>query len=218
MDARGIGDMIRGEHPQVVAIILSLLEAEVAADVLNYLPVDIRPEVIQRVASLDTVQPSAMAELESIMKQQFSKNASAQSSSFGGIQAAAKIMNLTKTALEASIMNGLSDIDPDLMLKIQDNMFTFENLVTVDNKGIQVLMRAVEPDMLMMALKNASEPCQARFFDNMSERARGMFRDDMEAKGPQRMTDVETAQKQIMRQARKLSDSGELILGGADFV
>jgi len=218
MDARGIADMIRGEHPQVVAIILSLLEAEVAADVLNYLPPDSRPEVIQRVASLDTVQPSAMAELEAIMKQQFSKNASAQSSSFGGIQAAAKIMNLTKTALEASIMNGLSDIDPDLMLKIQDNMFTFENLVSVDNKGIQVLMRAVEPDMLMMALKNASEPCQARFFDNMSERARGMFRDDMEAKGPQRMTDVENAQKQIMRQARKLSDSGELILGGADFV
>ncbi len=218
MDARGIADMIRGEHPQVVAIILSLLESEVAADVLNYLPADTRPEVIQRVASLDTVQPSAMAELEAIMKQQFSKNASAQSSSFGGIQAAAKIMNLTKTALEASIMNGLNEIDPDLMLKIQDNMFTFENLVSVDNKGIQVLMRAVEPDMLMMALKNASEPCQARFFDNMSERARGMFRDDMEAKGPQRMADVEDAQKQIMRKARKLSDSGELILGGADFV
>ncbi len=218
MDARGIADMIRGEHPQVVAIILSLLESEVAADVLNYLPADTRPEVIQRVASLDTVQPSAMAELEAIMKQQFSKNASAQSSSFGGIQAAAKIMNLTKTALEASIMGGLNEIDPDLMLKIQDNMFTFENLVSVDNKGIQVLMRAVEPDMLMMALKNASEPCQARFFDNMSERARGMFRDDMEAKGPQRMADVEDAQKQIMRKARKLSDSGELILGGADFV
>ncbi|MFM2426445.1 MAG: Flagellar motor switch protein FliG [Pseudomonadota bacterium] len=218
MDARGIADMIRGEHPQVVAIILSLLESEVAADVLNYLPPDTRPEVSQRVASLDTVQPSAMAELEAIMKQQFSKNASAQSSSFGGIQAAAKIMNLTKTALEASIMNGLNDIDPDLMLKIQDNMFTFENLVSVDNKGIQVLMRAVEPDMLMMALKNASETCQARFFDNMSERARGMFRDDMEAKGPQRMADVEDAQKQIMRKARKLSDSGELILGGADFV
>ncbi len=218
MDARGIADMIRGEHPQVVAIILSLLESEVAADVLNYLPPDIRPEVIQRVASLDTVQPSAMAELETIMKQQFSKNASAQSSSFGGVQAAAKIMNMTKTALENSIMGGLNEIDPELMLKIQDNMFTFENLVSVDNKGIQVLMRAVEPDLLMVALKNASAVCQARFFDNMSERARGMFRDDMEAKGPQRMADVEEAQKQIMRKARKLSDSGELILGGADFV
>ncbi len=218
MDARGIADMIRGEHPQVIAIILSLLESETAADVLTFMPGDVRPEVIQRIASLDTVQPSAMAELEAIMKQQFSKAASAQSSSFGGVAAAAKIMNNTKTEMEASIMNGLNELDPDLMLKIQDNMFTFENLVSVDNKGIQVLMRAVEPDMLMLALKGASEGVKDRFFDNMSERARGMFKDDMEAKGPQRMVDVEDAQKKIMRMARKLSDSGELILGGADFV
>ena len=218
MDARGIADMIRGEHPQVVAIILSLLESEVAADVLTFMPGDVRPEVIQRIAALDTVQPSAMLELESIMKQQFSKAASAQSSSFGGVKAAAKIMNNTKTELENSIMNGLNEIDPELMLQIQDNMFTFENLVSVDNKGIQVLMRNVEPDMLMLALKGASDGVKDRFFDNMSERARSMFKDDMEAKGPQRMVDVEDAQKKIMRIARKLSDSGELILGGADFV
>ena len=218
MDARSIAEMIRGEHPQVVAIILSLLESQVAADVLLYLPSDTRPEVMQRVASLDTVQPSAMAELEAIMKMQFSKNSSAKSSSFGGIQAAAKIMNSTKTELENSIMMGLNDIDPDLMQKIQDNMFTFENLVSVDNKGIQVLMRNVEPDMLMVALKGASEDVTARFMDNMSERARGMFRDDMEAKGPVRLADVEETQKKIMRIARKLSDSGELMLGGADFV
>jgi flagellar motor switch protein FliG len=218
MDARSIAEMIRGEHPQVVAIILSLLESQVAADVLLYLPSDTRPEVMQRVASLDTVQPSAMAELEAIMKMQFSKSSSAKSSSFGGIQAAAKIMNSTKTELENSIMTGLNEIDPDLMQKIQDNMFTFENLVSVDNKGIQVLMRNVEPDMLMVALKGASEDVMARFMDNMSERARGMFRDDMEAKGPVRLADVEETQKKIMRIARKLSDSGELMLGGADFV
>lgn len=218
MDARSIAEMIRGEHPQVVAIILSLLESQVAADVLLYLPSDTRPEVMQRVASLDTVQPSAMAELEAIMKMQFSKSSSAKSSSFGGIQAAAKIMNSTKTELENSIMTGLNEIDPDLMQKIQDNMFTFENLVSVDNKGIQVLMRNVEPDMLMVALKGTSEEVMARFMDNMSERARGMFRDDMEAKGPVRLADVEETQKKIMRIARKLSDSGELMLGGADFV
>ena len=218
MDARSIAEMIRGEHPQVVAIILSLLESQVAADVLIYLPSETRPEVMQRVASLDTVQPSAMAELEAIMKMQFSKSSSAKSSSFGGIQAAAKIMNSTKTELENSIMMGLNEIDPDLMQKIQDNMFTFENLVSVDNKGIQVLMRNVEPDMLMVALKGASEEVTARFMDNMSERARGMFRDDMEAKGPVRLADVEETQKKIMRIARKLSDSGELMLGGADFV
>ena len=218
MDARAIADMIKTEHPQVIAIILSVLEYQVAADVLNFLPPIVRPEVIQRVASLETVQPSAMDELEAIMKKQFSNNSSAQSSSFGGIKAAAQILNATKTELEASIMTGLEKIDADLMQRIQDNMFTFENLVSVDNKGIQVLMRNVEPDLLMVAMKGASEEAKNRFFDNMSERARGMFRDDMEAKGPVRLADVEEAQKKIMRTARKLSDSGELMLGGADFV
>jgi flagellar motor switch protein FliG len=218
MDARSIADMIKTEHPQVTAIILSVLDHQVAADVLNFLPDETRPEIIQRVASLETVQPSAMQELESIMKLQFSTNTSSKSSSFGGIKAAAQIMNSTKTALEASIMKGLEDIDADLMMRIQDNMFTFENLSAVDNKGIQVLMRAVDNNQLMIAMKGASEEVKARFFDNMSERARGMFKDEMDAKGLMRLSDVEEAQKQIMRSARKLSDSGELVLGGGDFV
>ena len=219
MDARSIADMIRGEHAQVIAIILSVLEHEVAADVLNFLPASARPEIIQRVASLETVQPAAMEELEAIMKKQFANNSSAKSSSFGGIKAAAKIMNFTKTELESQIMQGLEQIDADLTLKIQDNMFTFENLTGVDNRGIQVLMRNVEPELLMTALKGASDQVQVKFFDNMSERARGMFRDDMEAMGPLRIAIVEDAQKQIMRIARKLSDAGELVLGGGeDFV
>jgi flagellar motor switch protein FliG len=218
MDARSIADMIKTEHPQVTAIILSVLDHQVAADVLNFLPDDTRPEIIQRVASLETVQPSAMQELESIMKLQFSTNTSSKSSSFGGIKAAAQIMNSTKTALEASIMKGLEEIDAELMMRIQDNMFTFENLNAVDNKGIQVLMRAVDNNQLMIAMKGASEEVKARFFDNMSERARGMFKDEMDAKGLMRLSDVEEAQKQIMRSARKLSDLGELVLGGGDFV
>ncbi len=219
MDARSIADMIQGEHPQVVAIILSVLEHEVAADVLIFLPPESRAEVMQRVASLETVQPSAMEELEAIMKKQFSSNSSAKSSSFGGIKAAAKIMNLTKTELEASVMKSLGELDADLTQKIQDNMFTFENLTGVDNKGIQVLMRNVEPDLMMSALKGANEEVKEKFFGNMSERARGMFKDDMEAKGPMRLADVETAQKTIMRIARKLSDAGDLVLGGgADYV
>ena len=218
MDARAIADMIKTEHPQVTAIILSVLDHQVAADVLNFLPDETRAEIIQRVASLETVQPSAMQELESIMKLQFSNNTSSKSSSFGGIKAAAQFMNSTKTALEASIMKGLEKIDADLMMRIQDNMFTFENLSAVDNKGIQVLMRAVDNNQLMIAMKGASEEVKARFFDNMSERARGMFKDEMDAKGLMRLSDVEEAQKQIMRSARKLSDSGELVLGGGDFV
>ncbi len=220
MDARSIADMIRGEHPQVIAIILSVLEYDVSADVLNFLEPESRPEILQRVASLDTVQPTAMDELEEIMKKQFSSSSSAKSSSFGGVKAAAKIMNFVKVDLESSIMGGLEQLDADLMQKIQDNMFTFENLAAVDNRAIQVLMRNVEPDLLMTALKGAPEYVKDKFFDNMSSRARVMFIDEIEAKGPLRLTDVEEAQKLIMRTARKLSDKGELVLAGRgdDFV
>ncbi len=219
MDPRSIADMIYGEHPQVIAIILSVLEHQVAADVLTYLPDEARPEIMQRVASLDTVQPSAMTELEAIMKKQFSNNSSSKSSSFGGVKAAARIMNLTKTELEASIIVGLNELDADLTMRIQDNMYTFENLTTMDNRGIQVLMRNVDTDQLMIALKGATDQVKDKFFGNMSERARSMFKEDMEAKGPMRITDVEDAQKKIMRTARKLADAGELMLGGgADFV
>ena len=220
MDARAIADMVRNEHPQVIAIILSVLEFEVAADVLQFLPQAVRPEIMQRVAALETVQPVAMLELESIMKKQFSNNSSARSSSVGGVKQAAKIMNFVKVDMESQIMEGLSNLDEDIMLQIQDNMFTFENLVDVDNRAIQTIMRNVDQDLLMTALKGASEFVKEKFFDNMSSRARVMFIDDMEAKGPLRISDVEEAQKNIMRTARKLSDAGELVLAGRgdDFV
>ena len=220
MDARSIADMIRSEHPQVVAIILSVLEPDVAADVLNFLPAEARPEIISRVATLDTVPPSAMKELEQIMNKQFSSNSSTASASMGGIKAASKILNFTKTTPLAGIMSGVTTLDSSLAQKIQDNMFTFDNLVTCDNRSIQTIMRTVEPDLLMVGLKGADEGVRNKFFDNMSSRARSMFIDDMEAKGPMRLADVEEAQKQIMRTARKLSDTGDIVLagGGDDFV
>ncbi len=220
MDPRAIADMIINEHPQVIAIILSVLEYDVAADVINFLPKDRRGEIMQRVAKLETVQPSAMEELERIMAEQFATNSSAQSSSFGGVKTAAKIMNFVKVDLETEIMKSLTDIDEDLTLAIQDNMFTFENLSMVDNRAIQVMMRNIDSDLLMVALKGASEETRDKFFDNMSQRAKAMFIDDMESKGPMRISDVEDAQKNIMRIARKLSDAGELVLAGRgdDFV
>ncbi len=220
MDARSIAEMIRLEHPQVIAIILSVLEFDVSADVLSFLPPDVRAEVVQRVASLETVQPSAMTELEDIMRSQFSNNSSAASSSFGGVKTAAKIMNFTKVDLELQVFGGLNKLDPELAQRIQDSMFTFENLTAVDNRGIQTLMRGVEPDMLMIALKGAPDFVKDKFFGNMSSRARVMFVDEMEGKGPLRIADVEEAQKTIMRIARKMSDAGELVLVGRgdDFV
>ena len=220
MDSRSIADMIRSEHPQVVAIILSVLEPDVAADVLNVLPVETRPEIISRVATLDVVPPSAMKELEQIMNKQFSTSSSSASSSLGGVKAASKILNFTKTTPLAGIMAGVTKLDADLVQKIQDNMFTFDNLSSCDNRTIQTLMRAVEPDLLMVALKGADEEVKGKFLGNMSTRARSMFVDDMEAKGPMRLADVEEAQKQIMRTARKLADTGDIVLagGGDDFV
>jgi flagellar motor switch protein FliG len=220
MDARSIADMIRAEHPQVIAIILSVLEYDVAADVLAFLPPEQRPEIVQRVASLETVQPSAMEELEAIMKKQFSTNSTSKSSSFGGVKTAAKIMNFTKVELEGAIMNGVNDLDADIAQKIADNMFTFENLSQCDNRSIQTLMRTLDSDLLMIALKGADELTKNKFFDNMSARAKVMFIDEMEAKGPMRITDVEDAQKKVMRIARKMSDAGELMLAGRgdDFV
>jgi flagellar motor switch protein FliG len=175
---------------------------------------------MQRIGALETVQPAAMKELEQIMKTQFSNNSSAKSSSFGGVKTAAKIMNFVKVDIESKLMSGLVEMDPDIAQRIQDNMFTFDNLINVDNRSIQTLMRNIEPDLLMTALKGADEAVKQKFFDNMSARARVMFIDDMEAKGPLRISDVEEAQKSAMRIARKLADSGELVLAGRgdDFV
>ena len=147
----------------------------------------------------------------------FTKTAS---SSFGGVKTAAKIMNFTKVDLELQVFGGLNKLDPELAQRIQDSMFTFENLTAVDNRGIQTLMRGVEPDMLMTALKGAPDFVKDKFFGNMSSRARVMFVDEMEGKGPLRIADVEEAQKTIMRIARKMSDAGELVLVGRgdDFV
>ncbi|NRP28679.1 Flagellar motor switch protein FliG [Marinobacterium sp. xm-d-420] len=220
MDARSISEMIRNEHPQIIAIILAFLDYSLAADVLNYLAPDIRAEVIMRVANLETIQPEALDELEIIMKQQFANNSAVKSSSVGGVKAAAKIMNYTKADLETAVMGTLEDVDGDLAQRIQDNMFVFDNLADVDNKSIQVLMRNIEPDQLMTALKGADEEVKDKFLENMSKRAAEMFLDDMEAKGPIRITEAEEAQKQILRKARKLSDAGELMLSGRgdDFV
>jgi flagellar motor switch protein FliG len=219
MDARSIAEMVQGEHPQVVAIILSVLENAVAADVLSFLPQEARPEIVERVARLETVQPAAMEELEAIMRKQFASRSTSASSSFGGVKAAAKIMNLTKVDMESVIMKGVESLDADLAQAIQDNMLTFADLGSVDNRAVQTLLRNIEPDLLMVALKGADEIVRDKFMSNMSERARAVFLDDMEAKGPMRLSDVEDAQKKIMRQARKLSEAGERMLAaGDDFV
>ena len=215
MTPRAICDMIADEHPQVIAIILSVLEDETAADVLTFLPAAIRPQVIRRIALLDTVQPNAMAELESVMAKQFATSTTS-SASVGGVKAAANIMGKTKLEIETSVMTDISGEDEDLAMRIQDNMFDFENLVDLDNRSIQILMRTLEQEQMAYALKAAPEPVVEKFLSNMSQRAGAMFLDEMEMMGMVRVTDAEDAQRDIIRQARKLQDAGEIILASAD--
>jgi flagellar motor switch protein FliG len=219
MDARSISEMIEHEHPQIIAIVLSFLDHDVAADVLRFLPEGLRPEVLSRVASLETIQPTAMQELEAIMRKQFSSNSSLKSSSVGGVKAAAKIMNYVKSDIEQGMMRAMSSKDADLAQRIQDNMFAFENLEGSDNRSIQTLMRNVPTELLLVALKGADDILKDKFLLNMSQRAREMFVEEMEAKGPMRLSEVEEARKQILRTARRLSDAGEMMLGrGSDYV
>ena len=220
MDARSIGEMVTDEHPQIIAIILSVLEYDIAADVLNFIDPAVRAEVVHRVAALETVHPNAMQKLEAVMQEQFSSSASVKASSFGGIKTAAKIMNFTKADMEGIILGGITERDEELALKIQDNMFTFENLDGLDNRSVQTLMRSIDGDLLMIAIKGATELVKEKFLNNMSQRAKLMFLDDMEDKGPVRITEVEEAQKDILRIARRLSDAGDIVLAGRgdDFV
>ena len=215
MDAKSIGEMINEEHPQVIAIILSVLEHDIAAEVLEYVSEAKRSEIIKRVASLDSVQPSAMAELEGIMAKQFTNNTSSKASSIGGIETAAKIMNFAKVDVESGVMSGVTKMDKELATQIQDRMLTFENMADIDNRSMQRLLRDVENDLLLSGLRGADEATKDKFLSNMSERARDLLLDDMEAKGPIRVSEVEAAQKAIMQIARKLSDDGEIMLAGA---
>ncbi|MFP5507329.1 MAG: flagellar motor switch protein FliG [Gammaproteobacteria bacterium] len=215
MDARAVAEIIRLEHPQIMAIVLSYLDSDHAADVIGYLPERVRVDVLMRIATLDGIQPAALAELDEIMERQFSgNNSNVKSSSVGGVKAAANILNFVDSAAEGEIMELIKDADAELGQKIQDLMFVFDNLVDVDDQGIQALLREVSSDNLIIALKGADETVREKIFKNMSKRAAEMLRDDLEAKGPVRLSEVETAQKEILAIARRMAEAGDIVLGG----
>ena len=214
MDARSIAEMIEGEHPQIIGLIVAHLDFAVAADVLVQLPEALQHEVIQRVATLDSVQPEAIAQLERVMQMRFQASTSLRASKVGGIKAAAKIMNFTQTPVEQRIMKALLKVDKNLMTNIQDNMFVFENLIMVDEKNLGVLMRNVDPENLAVALKGADERLRDKILGSMSARAAAAIVDEIEAKGPMRVTEVQEAQKQIIAVSRRLSDAGQMVLAG----
>src|SRR6056300_815110 len=214
MDARAISELIIDEHPQIVALIISYLDYGLAADVLGLLPIELQPEVVRRIATLETVQPDAVRELERVMQQKFQANTTLRASQIGGVKAAAKIMNFTKTAMEQRIMKDIKREDKALMTSIQDNMFVFDNLIMSDDRSLQTLLRSLEQDVLVLALKGADEALREKLFGCMSTRAADNIKDEMEALGPVRLTEVQEAQKSIISVARKMSDDGTIVLAG----
>ncbi|MGR9107008.1 MAG: flagellar motor switch protein FliG [Gammaproteobacteria bacterium] len=215
MDSRSIADMIRPEHPQIIAIIVSLLDSDQAAEVLGCLPPATRSDVIMRIATLETVQPNALKELDDIMEKQLAGNSNIKSSTIGGIETAANVLNFVDGSIESDILERISEIDPDLSQKIQDKMFVFANLVDVDDRGIQTLLREISTDSLLLALRGADVVLKEKIFGNMSRRAAEMLREDLEAAPPTKLSDVEVAQKEILSIARRLNETGEISLGGA---
>lgn len=215
MEPRSIAEVVRLEHPQIIAIVLSYLDADQAAEVLSLLPENMRADILMRIASLDGIQPSALQELDEILDKQFSgATGNLKSSSVGGTKTAANILNFMDTAIEGAILDRVKEVDGELGQKIQDLMFVFDNLAEVDDRSIQALLREVSSDVLIIALKGADPAVTEKVLKNMSKRAAEMLRDDLEARGPVRLSEVESAQKEILAIARRMAESGDISLGG----
>ncbi len=222
MDPRAIAELIRHEHPQIIAIVMSFLDPDQAAGVLaEFHDPRVRNDVIMRIATLEGIQPNALQELDEILERQLAGNTNLKSSSLGGVKKAADILNFVDGAIEAEVIEGIQNADEELAQEIQDNMFVFENLNDIDDRGIQTLLREVSSDQLLLALRGAPDDLKEKIFKNMSSRAAEMLKDDLEAAPPVKVSDVEAAQKEILSVARKLADAGEIMLGGSggdDFI
>ena len=215
MDARGVVEIIRFEHPQIIAIVLSYLDAAHAAEVLGLLPENTRADLTMRIAAMNGVQPAAMKELNDMLESQLRGQANGPTSGLGGLKAAANILNFVDRGMEAKISELIGELDGDLAGKIHELMFTFDNLSDVDDRGIQVLLREVSSENLVLALKGTDDTLKNKIFKNMSQRAAEMLRDDLESRGPVKLSEVEGAQKEVIVIARRLADEGQISLGGA---
>jgi flagellar motor switch protein FliG len=214
MDSKQVANIIRNEHPQIQTIVLSYLEPEQSAEILSQFPEKVRLDLTMRIANLEEVQPAALQELNEIMEKQFAGQAGAQAAKMGGLKAAADIMNYLDTNVEGQLMDSIREHDEEMSQQIQDLMFVFENLLDVEDRGIQAILREVQQDVLMKAIKGTDDALKDKILANMSKRAAEMMADDLEAMPPVRISEVEAAQKEVLSTARRLADSGEIMLGG----
>jgi flagellar motor switch protein FliG len=215
MDPRAVAELIRQEHPQIIAIVMAYLDSDQAAEVLNHFPDPLRADVVLRIATLDGIQPSALHELDEVIEKQFAGlTGGLKTSVLGGVKSAANILNFMDSTAEANVVELISKVDESLGSKIQDLMFVFDDIAEIDDRGVQEVLRAVPSDKLLLAIKGADEALKQKIFKNMSQRAAEMLKDDLEAKGPVRLSEVEAAQKEILAIVRKMSEAGTIQLGG----
>ncbi|GIX36237.1 MAG: flagellar motor switch protein FliG [Lysobacteraceae bacterium] len=214
MEPRAIAEMIRNEHPQIQAIVLAHLDSDQAADVLKALPERVRGDVVLRIARLDGIPPHALNELNDVMEKQFSGSQSTRASNIGGIKVAANIINELDTTTEQLVMSSISSVDADLGGQIRELMFVFDDLANLDDRAIQTMLREVPNDKLGLALRGGDPKVKEKILKNMSQRAAQILQEDMEARGPVRLSEVEEAQKEILGIVRRLADEGQLQLAG----
>jgi flagellar motor switch protein FliG len=214
MDAVSVAELIKNEHPQIIATILVHLDPDQASEILRNFTERSRNDVMLRIATLEGVQPTALRDLNDVLSQLLSGGERVKKGSLGGVDVAAEILNFMGGTFEASITEFIKESDAELAQKIQDKMFVFENLLDLDDRSIQLLLREVQSETLVVALKGTSEPLKEKIFKNMSSRASEMLREDLESKGPVRLSEVESEQKEILKVVRRLADEGQIQLGG----
>jgi len=214
MDAASIGEMLRQEHPQIVAAVLVHLDSDQAAAVLKTFPERQRNEVLVRIATLDGIQPSALKDLSEVMGRMVSGGEQARMAPLGGVKTAAEMINLLGTSIETAALDYIREADNDLAQRIMDNLFTFDDLMLVDDRGIQALLKEVQSESLVVALKGAKPELRDRILKNMSTRAAETLREELDGRGPVRVAEVEAEQKELLKIVRRLAEEGQLVIGG----
>ncbi len=214
MDPGSIAELLRNEHPQIVAAILVHLDFDQVADVLKFLPERGRNEVLIRIATLDGIQPTALKDLNEVLSKVLAGGDRTRKASLGGVKPAAEIINMMGSSIETAVLDYIREADNELAQKIMDNMFTFDDLVKVDDKGIQALLKEVQTESLLISMKGATPEMREKIFRNMSTRAAETLREDLESRGPVRVSEVETEQKEMLKIVRRLADEGQIVLSG----
>mgnify|MGYP001548048355 CR=1 FL=1 len=214
MDAQSVAELLRNEHPQIVAAILVHLDHDQTSSVLKCFSERQRNEVLIRIATLDGIQPTALSDLNDVLSRVLAGGERTRKAVLGGVKTAAEIINLLGSSVETSVLDYIREADTDIAQKIQDNMFTFDDLAKVDDKGIQALLKEVQSESLVIALKGAPTELRDKILRNMSSRAAETLREDLESRGPVRLSEVEGEQKEMLKIVRRLADEGQIVLGG----